>query len=122
MIDHILLQASNPKKSKKFYQAALKALGIGLQVDGSFIGFGTKKSIPFWLVKGDRKSVTKNTHIAFSAKSRKSVDKFYEFAMKAGGKSEGKPGIRSEHGKNYYAAYVLDPDGNNIEAVCYKNS
>lgn len=67
-----------------------------------------------------KSEITRNTHFAFSTTNRKQVDKFYELAMAAGGKSEGKPGVRTKYGPNYYGAFVLDPDGNNIEAVCYR--
>ncbi len=66
-----------------------------------------------------KSSITRNVHLAYSVTTRKQVDRFYELAMAAGGKSEGKPGIRANYGPNYYGAFVLDPDGNNIEAVCF---
>ncbi len=121
MIDHILFEVSNLKKFATFYKGALKPLGIKIKHDGEeFVAFGNEKSTPFHLFAGKKADLTKNAHIAFSATTRKQVDDFYREAIKAGGKSNGSPSPKPEHGKYAYSAYVLDPAGNNIEACCYR--
>jgi catechol 2,3-dioxygenase-like lactoylglutathione lyase family enzyme len=114
-IDHIGLNGSDYEKSKAFYIAALKPLGITVLRDfGEVIGMGGES--PFlWISAGN----PGHAHLAFRADSRRQVDDFYAAAIKAGGKDNGKPGIRAEYSANYYAAFVLDPDGHNIEAVTY---
>jgi catechol 2,3-dioxygenase-like lactoylglutathione lyase family enzyme len=104
-------------RSKKFFAAALKPIGYKVMSeypDGA--GFGVDKP-DFWIGKGKPVS---STHVAFVAADRKSVDAFYKAAMGAGGKDNGKPGVRKDYHPHYYGAFVLDPDGNNIEAVCHK--
>ena len=115
MIDHIGINGSNYEKSKAFYVAALAPLGLTVMQDyGTVIGMGG--DYPFlWVSGGD----PGHAHVAFRAESRKQVDDFYAAALKAGGKDNGKPGVRTEYSENYYAAFVLDPDGHNIEAVCH---
>lgn len=121
MIDHILLEVSNLKKFTAFYQAALKPVGTRCVHEGKeFSAFGNEKRTPFFLYAGKKKDLTRNAHIAFSAENRKQVDEFYRVAVKAGGKSNGAPSAKPEHGKYCYSAYVLDPAGNNIEVVCYR--
>lgn len=121
MIDHLLLEVANIKKSKAFYLAALKPLGMSLQLDtDDFVAFGPKERFFFFLYPGKKKDLTQGMHIALSAKSRKAVDLFYKEAIAAGGKSNGKPSAKPEHGKHAYSAFVLDLAGNNIEAICYK--
>ena len=82
----------------------------------SHVGFGAGRPF-FWIGTGGKVSV--GTHVAFAAESRKIVDEFYAAAMAAGGRDNGKPGLRPHYHENYYGAFVLDPDGNNIEAVCH---
>lgn len=114
-IDHIGINAGNYEKSKSFYVAALAPLGLSVKQDyGTVIGMGTE--YPFLWVSGGNPG---HAHLAFRADSRKQVDDFYAAAIKAGGKDNGKPGLRKEYSENYYAAFVLDPDGHNIEAVCH---
>lgn len=117
------LNVSDFKKSSKFYEQCLKALAyeVNLTVD-DYIAFGSPTNTHlFWIHQADAPGgATKNMHIAFDAESREDVKRFFEAALKNGGSSNGEPGVRKEHGAKYYAAYVLDPDGNNIEAVCLK--
>ena len=114
-VDHIGINASDYEKSKAFYTAALAPLGLTPMMDfGVTVGFGAE--FPFlWLSAGD----PGHAHLALRADSRKLVDAFYAAAIKAGGKDNGKPGLRAEYSENYYAAFVHDPDGHNIEAVCH---
>jgi len=122
MIDHIGIEVSDYQKSKQFYEHALAPIGYKLimEVEG-FAGFGPNiESSPIatlWLHQGNSPSF--KTHIAFTAKSRTDVDKFYDAAISAGGQDNGKPGIREHYHPHYYGAFVLDPDGHNIEAVCH---
>jgi len=114
-IDHIGLNVTDYEKGKAFYAAALKPLGLSVLSDyGVVVGIGG--DFPFlWVSAGNPGHV----HLAFRAETRKQVDAFYAAAMAAGAKDNGKPGIRTEYSENYYAAFVLDPDGHNIEAVCH---
>jgi catechol-2,3-dioxygenase len=119
MYDHVLLNVSNRKESMKLYTPLLQILGIKALYDqDEYTAYGTD-SFHFWLRESERKDVTRNAHLAFLADSRKQVDDFYQKALAAGGQSNGAPGLR-EHGPKYYAAYVFDLEGNNIEAVCNK--
>lgn len=105
------------KKAKKFYVAALKPLKykLNFNFDGAS-GFKEDGHTSFWIVK---KAHKEKTHVAFRAKNKEAVRVFYKTALKAGGKDNGKPGLRKEYSPDYYAAFVLDPEGNNIEAVCF---
>ena len=117
MFDHVLLNVSNGIDSMKFYTPVLQVLGIKALYDqDKYAGYGTD-SCHFWLHESESKDVSRRAHLAFSAGTRKQVDEFYQTALAAGGQSNGAPGLR-EHGPNYYAAYVFDFEGNNIEAVC----
>ena len=122
MLDHISIAVSDFAAAKQFYQAALQPLGYHLlmEVQG-FAGFGVKTAqgplASFWFHQGMPAS---KIHIAFSANNRQMVDDFYTAALEAGGKDNGKPGIREIYHPNYYAAFIIDLDGNNIEAVCHK--
>ncbi|MDO8954022.1 MAG: VOC family protein [Gammaproteobacteria bacterium] len=123
MIDHIGIEVSNYEKSKLFYEQALAPLGYQLLMEvAGFAGFGmASKEGPiasFWLHQGENPGT--KTHIAFSASDREAVNQFYLAAIKNGGTDNGKPGIREIYHPNYYGAFVLDPDGFNIEAVCHK--
>lgn len=118
MIEHISLPVGSYKKSKAFYIAALKPLGYKNNYDfpGEAAGFMEGGHTSFWIV---RKPRVQKTHIAFLAKNRAQVRAFHRAALNARGKDNGKPGLRSEYSPDYYAAFILDPDGHNIEAVCY---
>lgn len=118
MLDHIGIGVRDVKKSREFYTAALKPLGIGLLMDMDVAcGFGSDGKPYFWF--GVANTPPAHTHVAFAAKDRKTVDAFYAAAMAAGAKDNGPPGIRAHYHPNYYGAFVLDPDGHNIEAVCH---
>jgi len=125
MLDHIGLTASDVARAKAFYDAALEPLGIGviMQVSAeetgsyAFLGYGSEGRPYFWVGGGPQ--VTGALHVAFTAKDRATVDAFYAAAMAAGGADNGGPGIRVHYHPNYYGAFVLDPDGHNVEAVCH---
>jgi catechol 2,3-dioxygenase-like lactoylglutathione lyase family enzyme len=112
--DHIGLKVRDLDASVRFYDAVSGALGM--EKDPSGMGFGPKGEPALWLYDGGNGG--SGTHIAFRAKSRAAVDKFHAAGVKAGGKDHGKPGLRSDYSPRYYAAFLLDPDGNNVEAVC----
>jgi len=119
MIDHVTANVSDFERAKRFYGQALAPLGYSLQmeVEGA-AGFGTGEGIPdFWIGSSAERGAT---HVAFSAADRASVDRFYEEAIAAGGQDNGPPGLRPDYHETYYAAYVHDADGNNIEAVSHR--
>jgi catechol 2,3-dioxygenase-like lactoylglutathione lyase family enzyme len=126
MIDHIGFAVSNFLHSKKFYLSALEPLGIGIVMEvtpeqsggSAHLGFGDNGKPYFWIDDGEG-MVRGRLHIAFAAKTRAAVDAFYQAAIAAGGKDNGKPGPRPHYHEHYYGAFVLDPDGHNIEAVCH---
>jgi len=121
MIDHISLRVSDFQRSKAFYEAALAPLGYTLVVSNDkeqYAGFaGPDKG---GILIGHREGVSHGfAHVAILAKDRATVRKFYEAAMKAGGRDNGGAGTRPQYSPTYYGAFVLDPDGHNIEAVCF---
>lgn len=119
LIDHIGISVSNYPVSKAFYQQTLASLGIELVVEiQGWAGLGRDGKAEFWF--GESDIVQNPMHIAFSAASRSEVDAFYRAALAAGAKCNGEPGIREIYHANYYGAFVIDPDGHNIEAVCHK--
>jgi catechol 2,3-dioxygenase-like lactoylglutathione lyase family enzyme len=126
MIDHTGVTVSNYNKSKGFYIAALSAIGYELLLEvpaeltghHDAAGFGVAPKPDFW-VGGGGPNVPP-IHIAFRVENRALVDAFYAAAIAAGGKDNGKPGLRPHYHPNYYGAFVLDPDGHNIEAVCHE--
>ncbi|HEX9446745.1 MAG TPA: VOC family protein [Dongiaceae bacterium] len=116
MYDHIGLQVKNVAASARFYQAALAGLGHVLSSqDDSGAGLGPKGAPALWLYRSAK--ATGGSHIAFQAVSRAAVDRFYKDGIKSGGQDNGKPGLRVDYSPTYYAAFLLDPDGNNVEAV-----
>ncbi|MGY3692997.1 catechol 2,3-dioxygenase-like lactoylglutathione lyase family enzyme [Bradyrhizobium sp. USDA 3240] len=119
MLDHVTIGVSDIERSKAFYDAALRPLGITrLYAEGTeFAGYGVRPKAFFWI--GRRAAPQTGTHIAFTANDRATVDRFYDEAIKAGGRDNGRPGIRPHYHANYYGAFVLDPDDHNIEAVCH---
>jgi catechol 2,3-dioxygenase-like lactoylglutathione lyase family enzyme len=117
MYDHIGLRTTNLDASIRFYEAALAKLGHVLASrDEHGAGFGPKDAPALWLHLA--KSPANGAHIAFQAKTRVQVDGFHASGLKAGGKDNGAPGLRADYGPKYYAAFLIDPDGNNVEAVC----
>jgi catechol 2,3-dioxygenase-like lactoylglutathione lyase family enzyme len=124
VIHHIDLAVADLERSTEFYTRALAPLKLGLvehhrHSDGrEVVGFGALPDPVFW-IRSDQRP-TNRLHVAFLAESRHSVDSFYRAALAAGGVSNGEPGLRPQYAEHYYAAFVLDPDGNNVEAVCRK--
>ena len=119
MLDHVTIGVSDIERSRTFYDEALRCLGISrLYAEGAqFAGYGIHPKAFFWI--GRRASPQTGAHIAFAARDRATVDRFYADAIKAGGSDNGRPGIRPHYHAHYYGAFVLDPDGHNIEAVCH---
>jgi len=123
VFDHVCLEVSDFQKSKQFYGRVMEFLGYKVWAEGDdYIGYGTQDRPHFWLNKAPQlMALSKNAHVAFPAKDRETVRAFYRVALESGGTSEGEPGLRPEYHKDYYGAFVLDPDGNNIEAVCHRS-
>jgi catechol 2,3-dioxygenase-like lactoylglutathione lyase family enzyme len=119
MLDHVTIAVSDLDRAKAFYDLALKPLGIErLYAEGeNFCGYGARAKAFFWV--GVRDSVAGGVHIAFAAPDRQAVDEFYLAAIAAGGHDNGPPALRPRYHPHYYAAFVCDPDGHNIEAVCH---
>lgn len=122
MFDHVKFGVSDFEVSKTFYLNALEPLGIKLVSEGS-PDYGVELSIDdqssLCLFQSDEKPA--HLHIAFVAETRQQVDAFYHQALDAGGKDNGAPGLRAHYHANYYAAFVIDPDGHNIEVVCHQS-
>ncbi|HYD07381.1 MAG TPA: VOC family protein [Reyranella sp.] len=123
MFDHVSIGVSDIKRAGKFYDAVLKPLDVTRLSDGdTSLGYG-EKSTGLWVLAVDKPvkpDMDSGLHFCFQAKSRAAVDAFYAAALKAGGKDNGKPGVRADYGPKYYAAFVVDPDGYRIEAYCGK--
>ncbi|MBV8792166.1 MAG: VOC family protein [Pseudolabrys sp.] len=124
MIDHVGFPVSDYPRAKAFYEKALAPLGYVLVMevqqhgnDAPAAGFGINNKPDFWI--GGEGGLNWTVHIAIVANDRPTVDAFYRAAMAAGGKDNGPPGLRPHYHANYYGAFVLDPDGHNIEAVCH---
>jgi catechol 2,3-dioxygenase-like lactoylglutathione lyase family enzyme len=119
IFDHIVLTVTDTEKSKQFYAGTLAPLGIEfIKEEDGCVGFGTNGKASFWLCSDNEAQAP--MHIAFVAPNRESINAFHEAALSMGGRDNGKPGLRQHYQPNYYGAYVLDPDGHNIEAVCRK--
>ena len=123
IIDHVEIPVSQFERARTFYREALRPLGLEEIIvveaatgDACRAGFGKDGYPGLWLI-GPRETGA-SVHLALRASSRESVDAFHAHALRSGGRDNGEPGIRTRYHDNYYAAYVLDPDGNNIEAVC----
>ena len=127
MLDHVGFAVSDAERSRRFYEQALAPLGIDLimsvtpeqtESGGTAHGFGSDGKPYFWV--GDNERVGEGTHVAFEVDTRAKVHAFHEAALAAGGRDNGAPGLRPHYHPNYYAAFVHDPDGSNIEAVCHR--
>jgi catechol 2,3-dioxygenase-like lactoylglutathione lyase family enzyme len=118
MLDHVTIGVTDTGRSLAFYNRALRPLGITrLYGDGEgFAGYGIAPKAFFWI--GIRDTPQTGSHVAFAAQDRATVDRFYAEAIAAGGRDNGQPGLRPNYHPDYYGAFVLDPDGHNIEAVC----
>ena len=122
MIDHVGLKTSNQAASRRFYEKALAPLGYSVLMEfeeGQVVGMGIGGKPDFWFSSGETSSPI---HLAFSASDRATVDGFHAAAVAAGGEDNGAPGLRPEYHPGYYGAFVLDPDGNNVEAVFHDPS
>lgn len=121
MLDHAGFAVSDYRSSKLFYEKALAPLGITLVAEpsGQAAGFGTEELAFFW-IEAQGQPARGRLHVAFRADDRESVDRFHAAALAAGATDNGAPGKRTMYHPHYYGAYVLDPDGNNIEAVCHR--
>lgn len=125
MIDHIGLSVVDVQKSKQFYLKVLAPLGYSLFMEFNgehdcWIGLGIQGKPDFWInPTKDGKPISPRVHVAFRASDKTQVDKFYEAAIEAGAKCNGKPGPRPHYHPGYYGAFVIDPDGHNIEAVTH---
>src|SRR3569833_223892 len=126
MLDHVGPAVTDIRKSRAFYDAALVPLGIKLiwevgpevtETGGTWLGYGPDKKPILWI--GDNLKPGTGSHVAFEAESRATVDAFHAAALAAGGTDNGPPGLRPDYATNYNAAFVLDPDGINLEAVCH---
>jgi len=123
MFDHVSIGVSDIKRAGRFYDAVLKPLDVTRLSDGdTALGYG-EKSAGLWVLAVDKPvkaDADSGLHFCLQAKSRAAVDAFHAAALKAGGKDNGKPGVRADYGPKYYAAFVVDPDGYRIEAYCGK--
>jgi catechol 2,3-dioxygenase-like lactoylglutathione lyase family enzyme len=121
MINHVSIGVRDVAKTKRFYDAAFKPLGYTcLSASPSSLGYG-RDAVAFWIGASERPvpaHASSGLHFCFDAPTRKSVDAFHAAALKAGGRDNGKPGLRADYGESYYAAFVVDPDGYRIEAYC----
>jgi catechol 2,3-dioxygenase-like lactoylglutathione lyase family enzyme len=126
MIDHVGFPVADYERSKAFYLKALAPLGYSLimEVGGEHTeskspaaGFGADGKPDFWI--GGEGGLERALHVAIATKDRAAVDAFYQAALAAGGKDNGAPGLRPQYHPSYYGAFVLDPDGHNVEAVCH---
>lgn len=118
MFDHIGLRTAHIDPLKAFYTRALQPLGIAVVTEyPGGAGFGRDGQPAFWLGESDKSP--SSVHLAFSANSRAAVDAFHQAALAAGATDNGAPGVRADYHPDYYGAFVIDPDGNNVEAVCH---
>ena len=121
MLDHVGLNVTDFDASKGFYLRALAPLGIGAVMElpaWKSLGLGHDRKPYLWI--HERGEPSTSTHVALAAPDVETVDAFYEAAMAAGGRDNGPPGLRPQYHPHYYGAFVLDPDGNNVEAVCHR--
>ncbi len=122
MYDHLGLKVKRLDDSIRFYTAVLAPLGCELCTqDASSAGFGPKGEPSFWLY-GSALAGGPGVHIAFRARDREAVKRFHAAGLKAGGSNNGPADLRADYSPTYYAAFLIDPDGNNVEAVCMKEN
>lgn len=127
ILDHIGINVTDYARSKAFYEKALAPLGIRVVMEyGTACGFGRDRKPDFWIGQGvtsyqkaEHLAPITPVHVSFAARSRAEVDAFHAAALAAGGRDFGKPGPRPEYHENYYGAFVLDPDGHNVEATIH---
>jgi catechol 2,3-dioxygenase-like lactoylglutathione lyase family enzyme len=124
MLDHIGIEVGDLRRSRAFYEAALEPLGIGfiMEFEGS-VGLGSEGEHgpkPYFWIHARGRPAVEGAHICFGARSPELVDAFHAAALAAGGEDNGAPGPRPQYHPGYYGAFVLDPDGNNVEAVCHR--
>ena len=119
MIDHLGIRVANYERSKRFYAGALAPLGycVIMEFGGATAGLGADGKPDFWISQGEASG---SIHIALLAKDRATVAAFHRAALAAGGRDNGAPGLRPEYHAGYYGAFVFDPDGNNVEAICHR--
>jgi catechol 2,3-dioxygenase-like lactoylglutathione lyase family enzyme len=119
MFDHVAIGVSDYEVSKTFFLRALEPLGVKVVSEGALgVEMSPDGQASLCLGKTDEKP--SRLHLAFAAERREQVDAFYHAALAAGGKDNGAPGLRPQYHENYYAAFVIDPDGHNVEVVCHK--
>ncbi len=119
MFDHLGLGVSDYAASKAFFLKALQPLGVGIVMEGEHgLGLGPKGKPALWLFQTTGKPAP--LHIAFTAENRQQVQDFHRAALAAGGQDNGGPGLRPQYHPNYYGAFVIGPDGHNVEAVCHR--
>ena len=121
MFDHVGVNVRDFEKSRAFYRQALEPLGLQETMafeEWKAAAFGPEGKYEFWVAQ--REPYGTGTHVAFTCDERETVDAFHAAALAAGGTDNGAPGIREQYHPTYYGAFVLDPDGNNVEAVCHK--
>ena len=119
MFDHVGFGVTNLTEGKTFFLQALAPLGVAIAMEGPYgVGMGQNKKPSLWLY--ETKETPAHLHLAFVAENREQVDAFYKAALAAGGKDNGAPGLRPHYHANYYGAFVIGPDGHNVEAVCHR--
>ncbi len=119
MFDHVGFAVSDYAASKAFFLTALHPLGVAVVMEGPYgVGLGPSGKPALWMYQTDAKPTP--LHLAFAAETRELVDAFHRAALEAGGKDNGAPGLRPQYHANYYGAFVIGPDGHNVEAVCHK--
>ena len=119
MFDHVGFGVSDYAASKAFFLKALEPLGVKSVMEGEHgLGLGQNNKPSLWIFRSTEKPM--RLHIAFTAENRRQVEAFYQAALEAGGKDNGAPGLRPHYHPNYYGAFIIGPDGHNVEAVCHK--
>ncbi|WP_299942495.1 VOC family protein [uncultured Microbulbifer sp.] len=128
MFDHLSTYSTDYAATKEFYEGAMASLGYAMQMEfvaewnaefpmQRMCAFGPEGKPAFWIIEVKENYTPR--HIAFSAANREAVNLFYQAAIESGGKDNGKPGLRPTYHEHYYGAFTIDPDGNNVEAVCH---